>query len=443
MTVVEEQIQTAPALANPPGVKRPAAVFGTALGIEVEGADLYAVIVSARPAGATVVAKHKIADFRSRPPKEWGTEFHHWLREQGAKHLSAVVALPRREAIVRLVAMPGVKKKDLGPAIGYQIDSLHPYGEEEVRFGWMPVSGGSVVVGIMRQSTIDRYAALFQEAGVPVAGFTFPASAIYAALRLYGAPPKEVLAWREDDRGAVEVYGESSSKPVFSAEFEMAPARAVPLARAELRITSGDAKPLASILPEPKNVAAVPPLAYAVALAAIGNWRTPYANLLPPESRIVHSRARWIPTLALGLALLCVAIALGVYQQLREQKYLDTLASEISKVQPRAVRAEAIDKRAEQHRQRTKLIDDYKKRTQNDIDVLAELSRLLPPPVWLQSIEITRDTVTISGEADQAAPLLKLLDSSPIFHNSEFQMGLLKSKEGETFRIRTQRRPRK
>ncbi len=77
--------------------------------------------------------------------------------------------------------------------------------------------------------------------------------------------------------------------------------------------------------------------------------------------------------------------------------------------------------------------------------MLAELSRLLPPPVWTQSIDLNEDTVTIAGEADQAAPLLKLLDSSPLFQNSTFQMGIQRTqqKEGEAFRIRIERRPRK
>ena len=57
---------------------------------------------------------------------------------------------------------------------------------------------------------------------------------------------------------------------------------------------------------------------------------------------------------------------------------------------------------------------------QADLDVLNELTRLLPPPVWTSAVEIYPDSVVISGEAEQAAPLLKVLDSSPLFQNSEF-----------------------
>jgi Tfp pilus assembly protein PilN len=451
MTVVEEQIQPAPAPVKMKSAVIPTSlsasftrftVVGTELGIEIDGEDLHAVIAAARPAGVTIVSKFKIAGFRTRPGKEWGSEFHHWLKEQGVKHLSAVVALPRREAIVRVVAVPGVKTKDIGSALAYQVDALHPYGDEEVYHGWMSAGVGSVAVGIVRASILDGYAASFQEAGVPVAGFTFSAAAIYAALRLYGTVPRNFVAWREDDHGAVEVYGESDARPVFSAEFEMPPSRALLLARAELRL-DGEPKPLAAMLPQPRNVVVAPPLAYAVALAAIGNWRLPYANLLPVARRIVRSRARYVPTLILALALISTGLALAAYQQIRQQQYLDALSAEIAKIQPRAMRADSLDKRTEEHRARIRILDDYRRRTRDDADVLLELSRLLPPPVWVQTIDILGDTVTISGEADQAAPLLKVLDASPLFRNSEFQMGVVRLKESEQFRIRTQRRPHK
>lgn len=448
--MVEEQTQT-PVTAVVKATPAPAKneqwyrfiTFGSAVGIEIGERDMQAAIVRARPSGPMVAATLRIADFRTRPPKEWGSEYHHWLREQGDKHLSATVVLPRREIIVRQAAMPGVTKKDLASAVSYQIDSLHPYGDEEVGYGWSPAGHGHVAVGIIREAALEKYIHIFQDAGIPVAGFTFSASAIYAALRLYGSAPKEFAAWREDEGGVVEIYGESPARTIFSAGFDVPAARALALARAELRLPPENARALESVLPQSRNVVTVSPLAYAAGLASIGSWRTPYANLLPAEKRTVRSRARWVPTIILGLALVAAGSALFAYQQIRQQKYLDELSAQIAKVQPLAMRADALDKRTAEHRQRIKVLDLYRKRPQGDIDVLAELSRLLPPPVWTQSIDINEDTVTIAGEADQAAPLLKVLDSSPLFQNSEFQMGLMKTQQTETFRIRIQRRPRK
>ena len=79
---------------------------------------------------------------------------------------------------------------------------------------------------------------------------------------------------------------------------------------------------------------------------------------------------------------------------------------------------------------------------QADLDVLNELTHLLPTQVWTSSIEIFPDSVVIAGEAEQAAPLLKLLDSSPLFQNSEFGLSVTRNATSEQFRIKTMRRGR-
>jgi len=74
------------------------------------------------------------------------------------------------------------------------------------------------------------------------------------------------------------------------------------------------------------------------------------------------------------------------------------------------------------------------------MDVLNELTRILPPPTWLNLLEITRAQVTIAGETGQTAPLLKVIDDSPLFQGTEFAMPPLRTPAGEAFRIRTTRR---
>jgi hypothetical protein len=53
--------------------------------------------------------------------------------------------------------------------------------------------------------------------------------------------------------------------------------------------------------------------------------------------------------------------------------------------------------------------------------------------------EINRNQVYIGGDTDQAAPLLKTIDASPLFESSEFAMPPVRTLTGETFRIRTNR----
>ena len=85
------------------------------------------------------------------------------------------------------------------------------------------------------------------------------------------------------------------------------------------------------------------------------------------------------------------------------------------------------------------MLDSFRGRTRADLDALDALSKLIEPPAWLQSLEMDRDSVALAGEIEQAAPLLKLLDNSPYFRNSEFTGPIGRSGKTESFRIRTAR----
>jgi len=74
---------------------------------------------------------------------------------------------------------------------------------------------------------------LFTAAGIAISSFTFSAAAVHTAVRLNGHRDGEgFVGLGRTPEGAVEVYGESPWRPVFSAEFEMAPERAAALALA-------------------------------------------------------------------------------------------------------------------------------------------------------------------------------------------------------------------
>ena len=140
--------------------------FGSGVGIEIGPADLEVVAARVRPSRVKVLGRLKIAGFAARPAAEWGAEYSRFLRSLGLGHVSAAVLLPRRDVIVRVVALAGVASKDTAAAIRFQLDSLHPYGEDEISWGWSPLAFGAVLVGIVRRAVADHYIQLFTEAGI-------------------------------------------------------------------------------------------------------------------------------------------------------------------------------------------------------------------------------------------------------------------------------------
>jgi Tfp pilus assembly protein PilN len=417
--------------------------LGRGIGVEIAGPQgaesLEVTAVRVRPNGARVAGRLTIPDFARQPAALWGNEYANFARKLDLRYVAATVLLPRKDLIVRQLTLPGVSDKDLGSAIQFQMEGLHPYPEDDVVSSWARLPGtATVLVAIARRAAVDRYTSMFAEAGIKIGGFTCSAAAIYSALRLFGTPPPEILACESRDP-QMEFYGESPAHPLFSASFDvqaMGTARAAALACSELRIDPAtEPKPLEQVLS-----ASAPALPYAAALASACPRLALSLNLLPVESRDSSARAMWVPSAVFGVAVVLLALAWVLFPGVEDRRYSRQLEAEIAKVQPGAARAAQIDRDIETARQRTLLLDQFRRRSQDDMDVLAELTRILPPPTWLNSLEVTRSQVTIGGETPQAAPLLKVIDSSPLFESSEFSVAPIHSQNGELFRIRANRR---
>jgi Tfp pilus assembly protein PilN len=418
--------------------------YGSGIGIEIGAADLEVAAARVRPSRIQVLGRWTIHNYAERPAAEWGAEYTHFVKSVGMGHLSATVLLPRREVIVRTLGLPGVAGKDREGAIRFQLDSLHPFGDEPVCWGWTTVGENSALVGVARQETVQRYVQLFVEAGVGVCSFTFSAAAVHAAVRLNGASGQGFLALSRSAAGAVEVYGESAARPVFSAEFNLAPERAAALALAELRLPPETApRNLDEVLPKPdpnpiENNLSRNALPYATALAGACPRLAPAANVLPPEHRRSNSRAFLIPTIFLTLLLIASLVAIASYSRIADRRYLQKIQAEIAQLEPQARRAAALDREIDAVRARARLLDQFRAQTRADLDALEGLTKLLDPPAWSNAIDLTRDNARISGEAPQAAPLLRALDASPLFENSEF-VNIGRGNGTETFQIRTNR----
>jgi Tfp pilus assembly protein PilN len=424
--------------------------IGTGVGIEIGDEELQISIARVRPNGIAVLGSATVVDVRNRPAAEWGAELQAFLKELGCGHIPAAVLLPRRDVIVRQVALPGVTDRDLPAAIQLQIDALHPFAEDEVAYSFARIGKTSfVLVGITRREVVERYTNLFAEAGIKITSFTFSAAAIYSALRILGTPPNGFVAVHPV-AGELEVYGESESRPVFSATFDAASSRAITQAIAELRLPPDvEPVPLEQILPKPS---VFPPnhdpesvgfgkhaMPYATAVGSACPWLSLQANLLPVELRKSSSRIRLIPTVALGCVLLLMVTALAAHSSYENARYLARLRAEIKRIEPQANKVQVLDRGVAATRARTKLLDDFRRRSKSDMDALNELTKLLQPPTWLSTVEIRRNGIQISGETEQAATLLQIIDNSPMFTDSSFTTSPTRVLGGEVFGIKATR----
>lgn len=460
---------------------------GTGCGIEVRGDDLLVVAAKSRPKGVGVVGRMELARFRERPPHEWGTEYAEFVRDLGLSHLAATVSIPRNDVIVRQIQLPPVKGKDLAAAVHYQIDTLHPFGEDEVYHAYAPLrdvekEGGDLPVGIViaEKQKIDHYAELFESAGIPVNSFSVTAAAFFTSVRVrWDHPPVPFLI--TDFQGQqLEIYGEGTNLPLFSAAFDLSvlpPARALQLAGAGLRLEGGESAGLAvcgessvssrgvqgedsasaahfaleadgtfeqrsisEILPSPT---AAPPdfeirrdaAALAVALEAACprlGWR---ANLLPLGRRKSGSRWMYAPSLVLGSLLFLILLGHLLRGTIQDRAYVQALREEQQRLADSVNKAQTSRDSIVDARRRIDRLQSLAKRTELDMGVLAELSELIPDTAWLKTLTLDDKGIVIAGEAESAAPLLGRLNDARYLTEAAFSTSLREIEGGQSFRI--------
>jgi hypothetical protein len=142
----------------------------------------------------------------------------------------------------------------------------------------------------------------------------------------------------------------------------------------------------------------------------------------------------------LGSIVLLLMVAVLAYPSYADRRYLELVQGQIRAFDPLAKKAADVERETVNARNQSQTLDNFRQQTRQDLNALNELTHLLAPPAWLSSLQLTRTSVNITGETDQAAVLIKLLDGSRQFQGSSFSLPLQKSAGGELFSIRSSRK---
>jgi Tfp pilus assembly protein PilN len=143
-------------------------------------------------------------------------------------------------------------------------------------------------------------------------------------------------------------------------------------------------------------------------------------NLLPFEMR---RRVRQIgkplfiifTSLALALSL---TWGMGIYIRYREE--IKVINTEMKKKKPAVEVVEKLQRQKEELRKELSEFEKIKSGEVSKIEMLRELTQLLPSTVWIWNLKYTGKEIEISGFADSASDLIPLLDKSPLFEKVEF-----------------------
>ncbi len=156
-------------------------------------------------------------------------------------------------------------------------------------------------------------------------------------------------------------------------------------------------------------------------------------NLIPAAAE--EKKTGRILAIFLMVALGISVIANVASYFLREQMILSKVLQEQAELRPRVA---AIQKLQEQYKIYDKqfgALDSFEKGSITTLDMLKELTKLLPRDVWLDTVEMEEGEITISGHAPSASSIVLVLEASPYFENTKFAAPVT-SREGEQERFK-------
>lgn len=156
------------------------------------------------------------------------------------------------------------------------------------------------------------------------------------------------------------------------------------------------------------------------AVVSVANDEPHSINLLPEEER--PSRPKGLPRLNVVLTgLLLVLIAGVVFLPLWQKRTIVIdLMAKVATEQRQAEVVLALRQRVDKAIKASNFLVNKKLEFPTTVELLYELTRLLPDGTWLQRLSITRSELDIRGESTEASSLISRLEASPYFENVQF-----------------------
>jgi Tfp pilus assembly protein PilN len=287
--------------------------------------------------------------------------------------------------------------------------------------------GLDISVALMQVAVLDELVALFSAAGIPLAG-VFPTCMLLAGLIPAGgvaavAHPggQEAIVWN-GHRVCWQSAGSPDSGVLATAaamleNYGITSRRAVVLGSAPVDTPQG--LELERVTPEA--------LEYGL--------HQSFCIDLVPESAIRRLRRLQFAALAATVALL-LTIVLQPFQDvfLWKRRIVD-IEGRVAALKDEAESLITLRQGNSEIRDR---LEAWGKRLSGHMpatEVLGEVTRLLPPEAWLESLQIQDGKVILNGNAPSATFVLEQLENSAVFEGARFDAPVTSLGQQEVFRI--------
>jgi len=159
-------------------------------------------------------------------------------------------------------------------------------------------------------------------------------------------------------------------------------------------------------------------------------------NLLPKSQRSKKKDHSIFITLIMLLLVFVLAPASLFSWIVKDRFTLSRLEMELADVKSKASIVEKMDIRSVEMEEHIKSFNKVKAGRVSRLEIMRELTDILPQDVWLSETYITDEGIEINGYAATASNLIQIMESSLIFTNVRFDGTITKDGGRERFKIK-------
>jgi Tfp pilus assembly protein PilN len=407
-----------------------------------------------------------------------------FITSQNVSKDNVVVALPREKALLKVLEVPSAARENLRKVIEYELGKHVPFPPEESIFDFQILEEKDrrlrVLLIVMKKEAVNEYVELFKRMGIKPRAIeissTASANLFYFDQHPFGPQPFALIdirrhffefhffengtltetvqsAFTEHSDKAKEVLevfrfavlkglGSKGGKQSLFAYGEGANDSLINELKEGL---SSDitAPPSLKRVRTANGLHRIPEVYPSIGLALRGISKTRWnVNLLPLNLRKKVSRAGLYVAVFLSVASLVLAGALVVRPFLQEREELKQVEAELKELKPKVDAIEAVQKRKDQTGKEVQEFEGLISEGASRLQVLRELSEVLPPTVWVWNLKLKSRDVELNGFANSASDLIAILDKSRYFEKVEFTSPVTKERrlfgeqvEKERFKI--------
>lgn len=399
------------------------------------------------------------------------------LSKNGIRKDRVIFSIPRDRLIYRFMRFPPAVKENLRKVIEYESPKYVPFEKGEALFDFQILKedkeGIEIFSAFAKKKEIEYYLSLLKSIGVKPQLLQVPIGSVLTLFQYHQKINEAefiLLIEMEKDfwevnilkkgilRESILLPMEEGEKPNLKAVFHMAGMKGDEIKASRVYIYGGnlDEKKIEEIGLKPIRVP----------LEKVSFWKTDLQsqafytsiglplcglvkpslelNLLPPEMRI-HKIQIWKPVFYVTLLItLLLSILLPVGEWVGYRAKLQEIKVLENGIKPEVSAVEALEKERGELLKEVSEFEKIAKEEISKIEILKEITKILPPSVWVWNLKYKSNEIEINGFADSASDLIPIMDRSPWFEKVEFSAPITKEKlmsggemkEKERFKIK-------